>query len=36
MSTNYLFYKRFQVISEFVYTNGIHKATKLYGFSVRV
>jgi hypothetical protein len=35
MPANYLFYNAFQVISEFVYANRVHKGTIMYGSSVQ-
>ena len=36
MSANHLFYKAFQVVSKFVYTDRVHNCTFMYGVSVPV
>jgi hypothetical protein len=36
MSANHLFYKAFQVVSKFVYTDRVHNSTFMYGVSVPV
>ena len=36
VSTNDLFYKTFQIVSEFIYTDDIHNFTITYGNSVQI